>query len=161
MSLFKGFKKHDAAIPICKMDIDFYQESKKLEIRLRAVILEIGKIANTKYHTTQILESLNWLKPYGVTDGTNFSFNVRGNAIRYTGIFTDYTCNLGMVFLGIEHEINRWKIYKIKKLSGKQMERGIRFLERFIPENAFTDNRKGCLAKGYTFDLRKYLRGKK
>jgi hypothetical protein len=156
----KFFKRREAAVPISRMDIDFYQESKHLEIRLRAVILEIGKIANTKYHSTLILESLNWLKPYGVTDSTNFSFGVHGEGIRYSGIFTDYTCNLGMVFQGIEHIINRWKIYKIKKLSGKQMERGIRFLERFIPEDAFTDNRKGCLSKGYTFDLRKYLRGK-
>jgi hypothetical protein len=157
----KFFKRREAAVPISRMDIDFYQESKKLEIRLRAVILEIGKIALKRFHTTQILESLNWLKPYGITDSTNFSFGVHGEGIRYTGIFTDYTCNLGMVFQAIEYVINSWKIYKTKKLPCVKMERRVRFLERFIPEDAFTDNRKGCLAKGYTFDLRKYLRKKK
>jgi hypothetical protein len=154
-----GFKKKPA-VTISKMDIDFYQESKALEKRLRAVLLELGKAAGRKYNSSLILESLGWLKPYGIEDGGNFSFGVHTKGIRYTGMFSDYYGNLGSVFAAVEHVIGRWRIYKAKKLSRTQMDRGVRFLEAFLPQNVFGDTRVGNLAKGYTFNIRKYLKGK-
>jgi hypothetical protein len=153
-------KKKPTRVSLASVDIDFYQESKNLEARLRAALLALGKIANTRYHSTLVFEALGWLKPYGISDDTNFSFNVRAKGIRYFGMFTDYCGNVGLVYAAIEHTINRWKLYKVKKLTGKQMNRAVRFLESLIPHDAFVVGRTGSLAKGYTFDLRKLLEKK-
>lgn len=144
---------------ITNIDIGFYQESRNFEIRFHQVLVDLGKEFDRKgLDATCIFNCIKFLNPCSsfLNDGINLGVKAKG--LRYDGIFYGY---VAVTLAAVQHILNRWQQYinNTGKITARQIDREIRFLENLIPRKVFGDQIFGSYAKGYTFNLRKCLRG--
>lgn len=145
---------------ITNIDIGFYRESQNFKNRFYRVLVDLGKEFDHKgLDATCLFDCIKFLNPCSsfLNDGIDLGIKTKG--LRYDGIFYGF---VAITIAAVQHILNRWQQYinNTSKISAKQIDREIRFLENLAPRKAFDDQIFGSYAKGYTFNLRKYLKRK-
>jgi hypothetical protein len=147
---------------LINIDLAFYRESQNFKIRLYNLILEFAKeFKHRRLNGNAILDCQKYLNKSSdfINSGIDLGIQVKG--FRYNGIFYGYKGFIPAILAALQNILNRWQHYinkTDKKIRAKQIDRGMRFLENLLSRKAFDDILYGTNEKGYTFNLRKYLR---
>jgi hypothetical protein len=141
---------------ITNIDIGFYRESQDFKNRLIKVLINLSK----EFKVTGLADCIIFLNPSSSFLNDGISLGIITKGFRYNGIFYGEKGFIAATIAAIQHILNRWQQYinNTGKVSAKQINREIRFLENLISRKAFDDQIFGSYAKGYTFNLRKYLK---
>ncbi|MFA5153005.1 MAG: hypothetical protein WC554_10625 [Clostridia bacterium] len=144
------------------LDLSFYRQSQNLKARLMAALIALGKgfeSRRDKNSANWIYDTVRFVNKSSVFLNDGCDCGVCSKGIRFwSAIFRD--TRIYVVMAAVQHVLNRWQhfIHKDKSVTGKQMERGIRYLENLHDKKVYEAQIFHSNSKGQTFDLRKFLR---
>jgi hypothetical protein len=147
---------------LINIDLAFYRESQNFKIRLYDLILEFADEFKRRHlNENTMLDCLRYLNKSSEFLNSGIDLGIQTKGFRYNGIFYGGKGYIPAILAALQSILNRWQHYinrTNKKIRAKQINRGVRFLENLLPRKAFDDILYGTNEKGYTFNLRKYLR---
>lgn len=142
------------------IDVGFYQESQNFKIRFHRVLVNLGnELKHKGLDATCMFDCIKFLNPCSSFLDSGIDLGIKNKGLRYNGVFYGYVAT---TIAAVQHILNRWQQYinNTGTVTAKQIDREIRFLENLVSRKAFNDQIFGSYAKGYTFDLREYLKEK-
>jgi hypothetical protein len=146
---------------LINIDLAFYRESQNFKIKFGKVIFDLAKEFKRRHlNENTILDCLIYLNKSSEFLNSGIDLGIQAKGFRYNGIFYGDKGYIPAILAALQDILNRWQHYinRDKEITAKQIDRGIRFLENLLPRKAFDDQVFGTNEKGYTFNLRKYLR---